>query len=238
MSRQETETPIYEGCGNRVLIVHLDSFKKNDSQLRKRLAEKGLRRNVDSVMVLTGNPLRFSQQGFHVTMDVFEPRGNDSTNPQLAGSWSTMCGNGIRAVTRYLIDQGKIKSQGKCFIKTRSGILPVEILPQNQFKVCMGQFSTSRQTLKPYVKKFKLIDLVPRGLALKAAFVGLNGNKNGDRQIDGEPHLVLVLKEPGVKIGDLEFLAQRLGPGLTTNRKHFPLDINTNMVSIKSSNST
>lgn len=233
MNLTKNNFKLYEGCGNKVLITTLGSFDKNDTNLRKQLTKVGLKHNADSVMVLTGNPNRFQSQGYHVTMDVFEPRGNDAKNPQLAGSWSTMCGNGIRAVTRYLIDQGEINTQGKCFIKTRSGVLPIEILPDNQFRVCLGQFITNPQSLSRYIASFNFKTLIPPDLSLWKMFAGLNGNKNGQGYIDGEPHIILLLRQSRLNTNDLSSLAEKFGPQITTNSKYFPYDINSNFVSIE-----
>ncbi len=218
---------LYEGCGNRFLIVQLQKLNKNDSQLRKLLCRSGLKAKIDSIMVLTGNPQQFNKQGFHVTMDIFEPRGHDLKNPHLPGCWSTMCGNGVRAVVRFLLDT----HQFQCLIKTQSGILPVSVLPQNSFQVSMGQFTTHKKDLSVYVSNFDFQSLLPN--IIKTAIVGLNGFPNNKNIINGEPHLVILLNQKNLSLDKLQSIAAKLGPDLTTNKKYFPQDINSNFVSIK-----
>lgn len=91
-------------------------------------------------------------------MDVFEPRGQDPINPQLAGDWSTMCGNGVRAVARYLLEEGRIN----CLIKTRSGILPITLFPKSIYRVGMGQFTLNHKDLASYVKNLILSNYWPK----------------------------------------------------------------------------
>ena len=218
----------YEGCGNRLLIIHLQQqFNPLDNILRKNLRDLGLRNNADSVLVITGDPLKFLKQGYHVAMYVFEPRGVDSYNPDLFGSWSTMCGNGVRAVTRYLIDRGKLN----CLIKTGSGTRQVSILSDNQFRVCMGKFTMEKKYLKKYIRDFNFHNLIPPQYrsGVKTIIAGLNGDASEDGAIDGEPHLAIFL--PGkFHLNQLMYLAKVLGPAVTANRAVFPECINTNFV--------
>lgn len=221
---------LYEGCGNRLLVVHLThNFDREDVALRHNLRRLGLLRRADSVLVLTGNPSDVIGQGYHVTMDVFEPRGKDINNPLLPGSWSTMCGNGIRAVSRYLLDSGLIN----CFIQTRSGNRVVSLLSQNQFRVCMGEFTMLHLDLNRYVRRYDFNQLtIPYpNLHTSNIIVGLNGNRiNGS--IDGEPHLIIILERNITNMHNLIRLCNSIGPKLTNNRDYFPETINTSIVSI------
>lgn len=220
---------LYEGCGNHLLIVHLRSnFSYEDIKMRRKLKQLGLDYGCDSVLVLTGDPQKFTKQGYHVTMDVFEPRGDDPSNPHLAGSWSTMCGNGIRAVSRYLVDKGYIK----CFIRTQSGLRTATILPHNQFRVWMGQFTTRRKDMRKYVSNFDFADLLKKlKVNINNVVVGLNGDTDTSGHIDGEPHFLIFISNKVESIKELTYLVEEIGPLITSNRKFFPEDINTNLIS-------
>src|SRR3990167_8039536 len=100
---------VFEGCQNILGVVPLtlagyqesDQWKK-DPKLRRLLTDWGKRIMSDSVMVLTGDPLKAEEQGYHVRMEVFEPSGDDGSG--LGGGISTMCGNGVRAVAAYVME--------------------------------------------------------------------------------------------------------------------------------------
>jgi len=223
---------IYEGCGNRLLLVHLwKKFQYNDIDLRDKLQEFGTNSGVDSVMVLTGQPEKLFAQRYHLTMDVFEPRGIDPENPNLPGSWSTMCGNGIRAVARYLIDSSKLE----CFIKTKSGTRQIAVLPDYQFRVNMGKFTMDKKDLRKYVSSFNFEFIRSKiiNVSTQEIIVGLNGDYDKKGHIDGEPHLVLFLENYISTMSGLVELANKIGPLITNNRKEFSRCINTNFVSIK-----
>lgn len=222
----EKSARLYEGCGNLLLIVSVpENFDRSDGLLRRFLAKLGLKHKVDSVLVLAGNPANYFIQGYHLTMDVFEPRGNDGSNT--IGSWSTMCGNGIRAVGRYLLDEGLIS----VCIKTRSGNRNVSILPENQFRVSMGEFSGSQKDLEKYVSNFNINKLVSEitNQAISESFIGLNGDRISG-QIDGEPHLCIVLRDNNLSISNLIELTTEIGSKLTTNKEYFPEEINTSLI--------
>ncbi|MEK7622513.1 MAG: hypothetical protein AAB430_01450 [Patescibacteria group bacterium] len=213
---------LYEGAGNRLLVVELPGYNRKDADLRMALAKTGLEKNADSVLVLKRN---FSLK-YQVTMDVFEPRGQDPINPQLAGSWSTMCGNGVRAVARYLLEEGRIN----CLIKTRSGILPITLFPKSIYRVGMGQFTLNHKDLASYVKKFNFEQLLAKNIKNETVFAGLNGCRNKLGKIDGEPHLVIWLRKE-LSLNRLKTWAEKIGPQITTNYDYFPQGINTNLVS-------
>lgn len=217
-----TNGRLYEGAGNRLLVIELSDYNRQDNDLRMALAQAGLEKNADSVLVLKRN---FTLE-YQAAMDVFEPRGQDPANPQLAGSWSTMCGNGVRAVTRYLLEEGRIN----CLIKTRSGILPITLLPESVYRVCMGQFTFNHKDLFNYVKNFNFERLLPQSLRIETVFAGLNGYRNKLGKIDGEPHLVIWVRKK-LSLNQLSTWAEKIGSQITVNHNYFPQDINTNLVS-------
>lgn len=216
---------LYQACQNKFLIVVFegDSGWQNNKKLRRTLCNVGKENKVDSVLVLMGNPWEFSSQGFHCTMEVFEPR---------ADSISTMCGNGIRAVCKYWIDQGyRVKIGDKFYISTGSGIRKVTFLGNDVFKVDMGLITQNQKDLKKYVKVRQidgLLDKIPDGLKIKEAIIGMTGNKL-DGKIDGEPHLIFFL-ENHVSMERLRSLTTQLGKIFTNDKQLFPLEMNTSFV--------
>lgn len=237
---------IYDGCGNKVLIVVLSEVSTKDYQddrrIREKLREMGLAADVDSVLVVTGNPERLDLQGCHCTMEVFEPRGHDSAHPELAGSWSTMCGNGIRALAQYWLDRiPGFERQGMISIRTRSGKRAVRRLPDGRFRVYMGVYTDHPTDLERYVEfsHFNFKDKHYQGsrfleqlgmmsvrLPIVDAGIGLTGDPDGSGAIDGEPHLVCWLAQRAdLSIHDIERVARLLGERLTRDPR-FPQEIN------------
>ncbi|HEX9061782.1 MAG TPA: hypothetical protein VF941_16510, partial [Clostridia bacterium] len=257
----------YEGCGNKLGVVPLtlagyppeagDAWKA-DPTLRKMLTEWGREMNSDSVMVITGDPLNADQQGYHVSMTVFEPNGDDGSG--LGGGLSTMCGNGIRAVAKfareYSRDAGGDPDLRQVQIMSMSGLRNVDVEVDGEkemFIVDMGEFTTTPQDLAQYVKQSEwfrrgsktgrngqYIDAqIPRSIRGDLArftsasrwSIGLNGTRNAAGAIDGEPHIVIEI--PRAEIDDLDqlrALAVVAGPIVTKNKRYFPAEINVNFV--------
>lgn len=220
----------YVACGNRVLIHHLNDasdlkrLRTKRSDLT-RLAKLGMKHKADSVMVVTGDPNTI------ITMNVFEPHafflnGNDQ-------AWSTMCGNGIRAVAQYLDDYYKIDTQ--CSIKTPAGNQLVE-RSQNGWKVHMGNFYNSAMDLQSYVITIldrQDIKYIVNSPAIDyKPYIGFHAQRNIENP-DGEPHLVL-FHNSAKTLQDVKIQADILGPILTTYSDWFPKEINTNVASIQS----
>jgi len=216
---------LYHGCGNKVLIHSLEDINaaRHNKVVRAHLARIGKKLQVDSIMVITGHPQNANQQGYHCTMDVFEPRGKDGSG--LAGSWSTMCGNGIRAVARYFQDTGFISVGETLRVKTASGLREVEVLKNYQYKVNMGELTLSGKNMSRYVKFSEFTKLKAKN-SLATAIVGFVGES------DGEPHLVIFAQTKK----HLQKLANKYGKQLTTNRLIFPQEINTNVVVMNDQN--
>ncbi len=225
----------YIACGNRVLIHHLDTMQDLET-LRSRksdlsaLAKIGIKNKADSIMVVTGNPANNTQSGYNLTMDVFEPQafflnGNDN-------AWSTMCGNGIRAVAQYLEDYYQFGSH--CIIRTPAGDQTIE-RSQNGWKVDMGNFYNSEIHLQSYVIKIPtrqdIQDLVNSRHIDAQPYIGFHAQPTV-KTPDGEPHLVL-FHNSAKALQDVKTQADILGPILTTYVDWFPLEINTNIASIQ-----
>lgn len=226
---------LYQACWNRFLIVLIDEDWQNNTALRKALSIIGKEQMVDSVLVLSGNPWRSDLQGYHCRMSVYEPRAN---------SISVMCGNGIRAVYQYWIDNGFFPVD-TFLIKTESGLREVFFIKDSLFKANMGSFSLSVDDLKGYVRVDKVtfskngqfnnisfgskINDVLADFDIDRCIIGVTGDlKEG--KINGEPHLIFFLR--GVGSTSLEWLrmqTMRLGKMFTQNKEIFPFEINTSL---------
>ncbi len=231
MKLTDASIEMYDSCGNRLLVVHLlHPFSYTDAELREKLRNIGLAHNVDSVLVVTGNPSNALAQGYHLTMDVVEPHGHDPASKGLAGSWSTMCGNGIRALGLYLLNRLG-ESNSPFVISTRSGLIEVEALPNNLFRVCMGRFTQRMSDLSRYVSNFNFSSISPRSSLIKEVALGLNGHQSLYGEIDGEPHLIILVE--GIEnINNLVSSANEIAPPLARNRIFFPQQINVSLVSV------
>lgn len=243
------------GCGNELGIVPLnlvgyqpdDITWKDDRDLRELLANWGKKIESDSIMVLTGDPTKFADQKFHVSMTVFEPCGSDDNKERnLPGGLSTMCGNGVRAVAAYVREFDP--SLTEIIVKTGSGTLKIKYEPETDLYVVeMGEFTSKENDLFAYVNTkeaspnifHRYIDApIPESvlgklskyISAKTWSIGLNGNRDNGH-IDGEPHLVIeVTPEEAPDIEALRKIAVAVGPLTTKNSGLFPQEINTNFI--------
>jgi len=246
------------GCGNELGIVPLslanypcenDSWK-SDRALRELLANWGKKIESDSIMVLTGDPTKLTEQGYHVAMTVFEPCGSDDNKERnLAGGLSTMCGNGVRAVAAYVREFDP--SLTEILVQTGSGLLKIQYEPQTDLYVVeMGEFTSKDTDLSSYVNineasanlfhryvdapiPGSVLKEISKYISTKTWSIGLNGNRDNGH-IDGEPHLVIeVTPEEASDIESLRKIAVTVGPLLTKNSEIFPQEINTNFIVVK-----
>lgn len=226
----------YDACGNRFLVISLEEkieFSKNIS-LRKDLIKFSLGKKIDSVLILQGNPWRATTQGYHCLMGVFEPRSN---------TFSTMCGNGIRAVCSYWRDQGFILKDNEPFlIQTKSGIRKVYHVGNNIFKAEMGELTMRGKDIKTYttIKELHIFKNIIDAIITKAkkrqisakiddVILGLTGNyENG--KIDGEPHLVFFINQ-AIGFKELRDYTTLFGMLFTQCKALFPFEVNTSVVS-------
>lgn len=232
--------PVYEACGNKFIIFSVkdegELFALKNSTLHlSQLAEVGRQTSADSIMVIAGNPLDFDKQGYHVSMDVFEPHSYN-INDQQSG-WSTMCGNGIRGVAQYLVNSYAVDSD--LVIKTGAGKQRV-YWHKNFWKVDMGLFTTDAVCLKKYVTTIphRLSELLKdkESLFLQTEiFVGFHYQPEYD-VIDGEPHLI-VFHFGSLNQKFLISLTEEIGRDITHNTNFFPDEINTSIVVVDCINS-
>jgi diaminopimelate epimerase len=225
----------YTACGNRVLIHHLHSpqdledLRTNRSSLLK-VAKLAIKNKADSVMVVTGDPNNQILTGYNVTMDVFEPHAffldrNDQ-------AWSTMCGNGVRAVAQYLQDYYQLNTE--CVIRSGMGDQLAYRSPIG-WKIHMGNFYNLEADLRFYVNTLPstqdIKSLVDSQAIDSHPYIGFNAQKNVDT-LDGEPHLVLFHNSAKTLL-EVKAQAEMIGPILTTYSEWFPLEINTNIAAIQ-----
>ncbi|OGE26148.1 hypothetical protein A3C26_01320 [Candidatus Daviesbacteria bacterium RIFCSPHIGHO2_02_FULL_39_12] len=240
---------LYQACQNKFLIFELKENLdwQNNRNLRNTFTRLGKKNNVDSVLVLKGNPRRFYQQGYHYEMYVFEPKGG--SNNGLAGGISTMCGNGVRAVAAFI--QKQFPDTVEARIMTLSGLRTVEI-DGSLYTVHMGEFTYHAEDLSKYVnttlvlsnKDGNFLDSpIPESILKDLSrftnsttwSIGLNGNREG-KSIDGEPHVVLEVPGNQGDIEQLRKLAVETGPIITKNLTCFPKEINANFIFIGKEN--
>lgn len=241
---------LYQACQNKFLIFELKENLdwQNNRNLRNTFTRLGKKNNVDSVLVLTGNPRRFYQQGYHYEMYVFEPEGKSENG--LAGGISTMCGNGVRALAAYI--EKKIPGTKEVKVQTMSGLRTVRI-EVGQYVVDMGEFTDKARDLVRYVNtelvlpnedgnfyNSSISEIILKDLSrlvdVKNWSIGLNGNRDGE-SIDGEPNVVLEVPSRQVEnINQLRRLAIEAGPIITKNLTCFPEEINANFMLVSKEN--
>jgi diaminopimelate epimerase len=252
----------FEGAGNQLGVVPMtlagydgDSESwKQDPKLRGVLTNWGKKINADSVMVLFGDPRKAAEQiadgqSYDVKMFVFEPSGDDGSG--LGGGISTMCGNGIRAVAAW---EREINPQQTRFnILSMSGLRVVDYA-DGMYTVRMGEFTNLASDLRSYVTGDKVVtnkdgmyidSPIPEAILEKLSkytkaktwSIGLNGTRDSQGKIDGEPHVVIEIPEAETaNLSDLRALAVKAGPLITKDLALFPFEICVNFIVVKGRN--
>lgn len=244
MNNNQLKQNLYLANGNFLSLVLLpnhywDTNFKLNPELRRKLTRIGKESAVDSSMILTGNPLHEKQQGYHLTMDVFEPNGSD--NSGFHGSWSTMCGNGVLAVTHHCRKMLNLSNNQIIKIKTQSGTRQILVIDSSSYQANMGEFTEQEVDLAKYVntsaKETISNDFLSLGRYQKLD-LGLSGTRSDSNQIDGEPHAVFFLKtnHSNRSMKDVIKFAEKWGPYITKNKLLFPNEINSNFAIVNSIN--
>lgn len=230
---------VYDGCGNILLVAMLSpklwqTDLAANTHLRQYLKQIGTVHNVDSVMVLQGIKDK-NINGATYKMDVFEPQGN--SDDHAPGSWSTMCGNGVRAVAAYLQDNHY--SNGDVTIVSGSGTRVVKRIHPGIFQVYMGIYSQSIKDVQKYMEdgiaentirsELSRLLMTDHCVSLEFMKIALVGNKIGKR-IDGEPHAIFIM--PNMSLEQLYQVAIEHGQKITKSYSYFPQEMNANFVSI------
>lgn len=209
---------IYSGCNNTFFIYQLAGEQdflqfKQDKEKQEALAVLAREQTVDSVMVV------YPVTDADMYMAVYEPHAFDPHH--LEHAWSTMCGNGIRAVAQWLFDHHGQKNT--YHIKTQAGISQI-VREGNEWKVAMGTFFNEPDELSQYTATG--YEQVLEETLQFPWFIGFHSH-NID-QPDGEPHVVVLHDDES----SYNAYLQDIGPAVTRNTEIFPHEINTNVAVI------
>ncbi|MDH4129772.1 MAG: diaminopimelate epimerase [Spirochaetota bacterium] len=139
------------------------------------------------------------------------------------GSWSEMCGNGLRCVAKYVYDRGMIRSE-VFDIETGAGTLQITIFPTNGkaelIEINMG---------KPLLEAKKIPINEYSGRVINQSITILDKTFRFTALSMGNPHCVIFLEE------DLrDFNLHKYGP-IIENHPLFPNRVNVEFVNIISS---
>jgi diaminopimelate epimerase len=241
---------VYSANGNimGVFVLPSDLFKhsnyRNDAELRQSLSEWGQKNKVDSIMILGIDADSYKKHGVHFSMDVFEPWGIDDT--EMSGTWSSMCGNGLMAVSLFYEDHVKKLNNGEqLYIQTRSGLRVSTKLGNSKYSIHMGEFTFQVNDLRPFVNIAPpqgatewFQTPIPNSLPLSFCHnwsIGFSGDIN--EQIVGEPHVVMFRQESQkMTMNKLKSIAFQEGPLVTSNRALFPGEVSTSFAIVQDNN--
>lgn len=173
---------------------------------------------------------------------VFEPNAGGE------GAFSTMCGNGVRAVAAYAHEYLKY-SAWPLYLRTESGVLTIEKIGNCSYSVRMGFAVSDKESLRRYVNTLyfpknstllgvsipsdllRKIGTLPFGSAGSVCSIGFTTAETNVNRADGEPHMVIELD--GCLVGtmaELKKITRKYGPFICGNQGIFPLGINVNFV--------
>src|SRR3989338_8100183 len=112
-----------QGVGNDFIVI--DGRKgtlPNPRKTIRRLCDRRLGIGADQVLVLKNS------RKADFRMEIFNADGTEAE----------MCGNGLRAIARYIKDQ-KLSSKPALKVETRAGVQRVELQERNRYRVDMGE---------------------------------------------------------------------------------------------------
>ncbi len=112
-----------QGAGNDFIVI--DGRKgalPNPKKTIRRLCDRRLGIGADQVLVLKNS------RKADFRMEIFNPDGAEAE----------MCGNGLRAIARYIKDQ-KFSAKPALKVETRAGVQRVESQGRNRYRVDMGE---------------------------------------------------------------------------------------------------
>lgn len=209
---QELQLIPYEGAGNRTPLLNIGVIKgisnrnptdvkkilENDINFRNYIVEKGTTLEADSIMIF----YKVRGEEFDFVTFIGEP------NAPVTSKFSTMCGNGIRALALHIV-----LTENNFFIREKflrdgiriwaGGVKTIRVesfdatLNEGTISVEMGPFMCSKNALVSYVnsqfirtetlKSLSITDL-PNPILTEGFQLGIGFN--GEE--DGEPHLVML----------------------------------------------
>jgi diaminopimelate epimerase len=137
------------------------------------------------------------------------------------GSWSEMCGNGLRCVAKYVYDRGMIENE-EFAIETGAGILKVHVFPKNglveSVEINMGEPILKAKDIPINGFSDTVINQKIDVLDKTFFFTGVSM---------GNPHCVIFLDSEDVDSFDL----QKYGP-IIENHSLFPNRVNVEFVKV------
>ena len=195
--------------------------------------------DCDTVMVL----MKTNGGACSLQTIVFEPNSENEY-----GAFSTMCGNGMRAIAAYA--RGYLHlADSPLMVMTRSGALGVEQVADGMYRVRMGNIVTGKNALRAYANPSHIgtisewedapipsvmqpdVSGLPFADGKQAWSIGFNTSEHDPKLMDGEPHLVMELDGNAVRdIDALRSITLAYGPAISMNRELFPQDINVNFI--------
>ncbi|BCX13959.1 MAG: diaminopimelate epimerase [Candidatus Dojkabacteria bacterium] len=210
---------IYD-CNGNIIGIYTDDIENMPKDKLKKLVQFFRAKNIDTVMFVKNIDI----QNNVVTTKIFEPNAGE------LGGWSTMCGNGVRALTSYYRDF--VKNVDEIIINTDAGFLKV-IVKDGKFKVKMGRLYVGINKCTKYLSfKLKNWDFIENLLKIeKIRFtnIEIGFTSTNEKDPDGEPHLCVEI--PSVNLVTLKQIALQVGQKITNNFEIFPLGVNVNFYS-------
>ena len=136
------------------------------------------------------------------------------------GSWSEMCGNGLRCVAKYVYDKRMINNE-VFDIETGAGVLKVTIFPNNNMAELI-EINMGKPILEPHnipIKEYsnKVINETITILDRKFRFTAVSM---------GNPHCIIFLDED-----IMDFQVHKYGP-IIENHPLFPKRVNVEFVNV------
>jgi diaminopimelate epimerase len=146
------------------------------------------------------------------------------------GSESEMCGNGIRCVARYLIDEGIVGEGLGIPIETGAGLLVLEDAGDGRVRVDMGPARLTRGEIGmvgPASERFVAQELSADASPPNPLPISENGEGEwrGTAVSMGNPHLVILVDD----VDKIDIA--KLGPALE-HHPHFPNRVNVHFVQV------
>lgn len=136
------------------------------------------------------------------------------------GSWSEMCGNGLRCVGKFIYDRG-LTQKTNPVIETGKGLLSLEMELKNS-KVTRVRVNMGQPILQPAKIPIKL----PGDQAI-AQSIQIDGQELRFSAVNmGNPHAVIFVEDPD------SFPVDKIGP-MIENHPLFPNRVNVEFVSLK-----
>lgn len=233
---------LYSATGNIIGVAYYPEFFDmndfmRDRNLWRRLKDTAMENKCDSVMILAK-----SEESPFLRTVVFEPNAGGE------GAFSTMCGNGVRAVAAYAREYLKY-SAWPLHLRTESGVLEIEKTGNRSYSVRMGFAVSDKASLRRYVNTLyfskcstlldvpippdlmRKIDTLSFGPAGPVCSIGFTTAETNADKADGEPHMVIELDGRLVTtVAELKKVTQKYGPFICSNQGIFPLGMNVNFV--------